>query len=99
MHGGNDSPLTRQAFKVLANDILATGGLALSMHCRQRMRERDVAIGDILNCIRRGHVSEDPYTDIRGSIRAVMTGKMAARVLQVALSIDVQRRLIVVTVI
>lgn len=95
---GRKAP-SRQEFRNAALVCLDEGRMALSQHCRHRMIERNVNMAEIRAGIRHGRVAEDPYLDIKGRWRSVMARAEETGSLEIAVAIDIERGLIVITVI
>ena len=98
MYSKHSPPPSRKSFKDQANRLIDMGYMALSAHARQRMMERDVNMAEVINCIRKGHVVEDPYIDIKGRWRASMQRATDGRRIDVVLAAEEPPRLVVVTV-
>jgi hypothetical protein len=51
----------------IINKLVADGNFSLTMHCKSRMRERDIAITQVLTCLSKGRIFEGPFlTNERG---------------------------------
>ena len=53
--------LTRKQAKQAIRDCVATSSFKLSKHAQQRMKQRSITMMQIVNCLKKGEVTEDLY--------------------------------------
>ncbi len=67
-------------------------------HFRDRLRERDITMRQVLSTLRNGEITDGPKKDVHGDVRIKMRRYVAGRKIQVAQALNV-RKCTVVTVI
>lgn len=60
--------LTSQAaLRIIQAAAADSARVFLTHHAKQRMKERKITLTQILDCLRRGRISEPPHRDIHGN--------------------------------
>ncbi len=67
-------------------------------HFRDRLRERDITMRQVLSTLRKGEIIDGPKKDVHGDVRVKMRRYVAGRTIQVVVALNV-RKCTVVTVI
>lgn len=52
---------TRDEAKNIIRELAIGGNYCWSKHCKERMKERGITITQIVNCLVKGKVTEDPF--------------------------------------
>ena len=86
------------ALKLLREIAQDSGNVILVDHARKRMRQRKVTTVQIIECLRRGVVSEPVALDIHGNWKLTVAHRVAGKDLNVAVAIDLPSRALVITV-
>lgn len=87
------------AARVVAEIAADPDRVILSTHAEQRMRLRRIMPGEVLNCLRRGSVTEGPFVNLRGNWQVRMTRHERRQRLDVVVAIEWRERLVVITAI
>lgn len=86
----------RQCCRTLAED---TNNIVLTMHCKGRMKERDITMHHILRCLRGGYLSEQPHRNMQGNWQFNMCHVTAGAEVEIGVAIDWPSKLIILTAI
>jgi hypothetical protein len=54
-------PPSKQQAQQIIRALVAGGNVSLHPHCKLRQRQRSITFLQILNCLEKGYVDEDPY--------------------------------------
>ena len=95
----NKCPSRLEAERII-KELAENGAICWSAHCKKRMTERTITMPQILNCLIKGRVAEEPFlshTNGGGYETAVEKGT-AGEWLRVAVCIKFNKKLLVVTV-
>lgn len=55
---------SRTEAESIIRELAAQGKISWSKHCKQRMKERDITTPQILNCLLKGKVTEEPFLNL-----------------------------------
>lgn len=86
------------ALKLLRDIAAESARVIFTQHALQRMRQRKVTAFQVLTCLQRGIVAEPVALDVHGNWKLTVSHRVAGSELNVAVSIDVPNRAIVITV-
>ena len=75
-----------------------SSNVVFTHHARERMSERRITSRHIMACLRKGRVIEGPYKSINGDWRCTMISAVSGIDVTVALAINFEENLIVITV-
>lgn len=64
--------------------------VVLTKHAKQRMRERHINMSQVLDCLRKGTVSEPAHVDVHGNWKATLERQCAGDVVRVAVALERQ---------
>ncbi|MCX2901322.1 DUF4258 domain-containing protein [Pseudomonas mandelii] len=94
-------PLSRQKARDIIREISTESQRVFySRHARSRMIEREISMPDVMDCLRRGQITDGPYPAPGGDWRFTISWFRAGSPLQVVGAIDVDddgKFLVVVT--
>jgi hypothetical protein len=88
-----------------AEDILkklvTIGQVSLSAHCKQRMGERGITTQQVLTCLSKGRVIENPFltNEQGGGYHVAVERTVAGDALRIVASIKFSQRILVITAI
>jgi hypothetical protein len=93
--------LTRQEAEKTIRELVAQGAVVYTRHCKTRMAERGIVIPQILNCLAKGKVTEDPFLvyENGGGYETRVEKMTAGEWLRVAVCLRFDQSLLVITVI
>lgn len=93
-------PTKHEAEKII-QALAAKGSISWSRHCKERMRERDITMPQIINCLLKGRVTEIPvHSSINGGGYETCIEKGAAGDwLKVVVCLKFDQKLLVITAI
>lgn len=57
----HDRPPTRKEAELIIRQLVDSSRIEYSKHCKEKMKEREVTIPEIINCLSKGRVTEDPH--------------------------------------
>lgn len=91
------APSRKQA-QDLIRSLAADGRVAFHPHAKMRKKQRKISSLEVLNCLRTGHVVEEPYQNLthRGWETAVV-GSAAGQRLRIAVCLRWSNDLLVIT--
>jgi hypothetical protein len=94
----NKAPSKSQA-QLIIRRLADEGKVVFSVHCKMRKRERCITTVQIMNCLKKGVVIEDPHLtyDYKGWMTAV-GGNVAGRSIKVVIVLRWQQDILTVTV-
>ncbi len=94
------TPLFTPEFALRAIRDIASGNgeVVLIPHAKGRGRQRDVNYRQVVECLRKGTLSEGPYQTSKGQWRCNVFRHMAGEQMTCVVEFDLPRRLIIVTV-
>ena len=95
-----NKPPTRAEAEAIVRNLTTSGAVSWSKHSKDRMKERDITIPQILNCLAKGKITEDPvftYTN-GGGYETAVEKNTAGRWLKVVVCIKLSEKLLIVTV-
>lgn len=55
------NPPSRQQAQKIIHALVEAGNVELHPHCKMRQKKRKITYPQILNCLAKGYVDEDPY--------------------------------------
>lgn len=91
--------LSDSGFAKLVNKLSKdSANVFITGHAKARMKERKIIRGHIDECLRKGRVIEPAHINIHGNWQATMTRRVAGLSVKVAVVVDIDKRVIVVTV-
>ena len=89
--------LTRhRALKFVKDACEKSSNIKLTKHARERMKQRDITFRQIINCLRKGAIFENPYQE-NGRWTCRVTRRCAGEELNVAVRLDPPKKVIVIT--
>lgn len=93
------TPAALRLIREIAQD---SSRVIVTIHARQRMRERRISLPQVLDCLRKGQIAEGPAQDVHGNWVCTLRWRHAGDFIRVAAAIkqDVPtgQKLIVITV-
>jgi len=75
-----------------------SSNVVITNHARKRMGERHVTRRHVMTCLRKGRVIEGPYRAVNGDWKCTMIRAVSGMDINVAIAINFEDNLIVVTV-
>lgn len=93
-------PSTQEAEKIIRK-LVAEGMVLLTKHCKERMLQRNIIMPQVLNCLAKGKISENPYRTLEnggGYLTSVEKGT-AGDWLKVVVCMKLSQELLVITAI
>lgn len=92
---------TKQEAENIIKQLALAGKISHSTHCKERMKERDITMPQVLNCLLKGKITEGPILSNRSnSGYEVCVEKVSAGDwLKVVVCIKFTERLLLITVI
>lgn len=86
--------------EAIIKKLTAQGAICWTSHCRQRMRGRGVTMPQILNCLAKGKVREEPVFSYKngGGYETSVEKNTAGESLKVVVCIKLDEELLMVTV-
>lgn len=81
--------------------LLDKGAVVLAWHCKKRMKERDISMAQIINCLAKGRVTENPFRiyENGGGYETRVEKITAGEWLRVAVCLRFNQTLLVITAI
>jgi len=101
----NIVPLLKIPSRAEAEEIIrklaASGDLSLSKHCKIRMEEREITIQQIMTCLLKGRVIDEPFLTHRngGGYETTMERRAAGDELKIGVCLKFSQRILVITAI
>ena len=97
----HDKVPNRKEAQLIIKQLAAESKIAYTRHCKERMKERGVTTPEIINCLMKGSVTEDPWLNHQngGGYETTMEKNTAGRRLKIAVCIKFDESLLVITVI
>jgi len=91
---------TRGEASSIIKELVSRGAIAWSRHCKERMRERGITMPQILNCLSKGRVVEEPFLNHTngGGYETAVEKATAGEWLRVVVCIKLSEKLLIVTV-
>jgi hypothetical protein len=86
------------ALRIIREAAKDSGYVVFLGHAERQMKKRRITRPQVLACLSRGVITEGPYLDAKGCWRCRMERTAAGDNVAVAVAIDDEKRLIVVTV-
>jgi hypothetical protein len=95
----NKTPTCFEA-ETIIKKLASSGAIIWSNHCKKRMEERSITMPQILNCLLKGKVTEEPFLNhANGSGYETAVEKITAgEKLKVVVCIKLSEKLLIVTV-
>lgn len=87
------------AARVIAEMAADPARVIYSAHAEQRMLERGITPVEVLDCIKKGLITEGPFINLRSSWQMRSTRKAHQRTLHVVSAIEWQERVVIITTI
>jgi len=84
----------------IIKDLVSKGAICWSKHCKERMKERGITMPQILNCLSKGRVTDEPFLNHAngsGYETAIEKGT-AGELLRVVVCIKFSEKLLIITV-
>lgn len=83
--------LSNPAFLKRVRSIAADSHrVVLTKHAKLRMRQRYINLGQVLDCLRNGTISEPAHLDVYGNWKATLERQSAGDVVKVAVALEKQ---------
>jgi hypothetical protein len=94
------APSSAEAESII-RELVVKGAICWSKHCKERMRERDINIQQILNCLSKGRVIEEPFLNHAngGGYETAVEKITAGENLKVVVCMKFSQTLLVITAI
>lgn len=92
---------TKAEVKAIIDHLVKTDKISWTKHSKARMNERDIAIPEVINCLQKGVVMDEPYQiyDHGGGYRVTLEKRTAGRHLRVVATLKYTQRILVITAI
>jgi len=97
--------LQRTPSRIEAEEIIrklvADGKVSLSMHCKERMIERDITMQQVITCLAKGKVTEDPFLNYanKGGYETTIERTVAGDKLRLGVCLKFSQKILVITAI
>lgn len=93
-------PTCLEAEKIIKK-LVADGKISLSGHCKIRMKERDITIQQVITCLSKGKVTDEPFLAHRqgGGYETTVERVVAGDHLRIGVCLKFTQRLLVITAI
>lgn len=77
------------------------GKISSSKHCKERMKEREITIQQVMTCLAKGKVTEDPFfaQERGGGYETTVERIVAGDHLRIGVCLKLSQRLLVITAI
>jgi len=101
----NIVPLERVPSNVEAERIIKKlvelGEISWTKHCKERMKQRDITIQQIINCLTRGTITESPFFTYKngGGYEMCVERIVAGEWLKVVICLKLTQKMLVITAI
>jgi hypothetical protein len=84
----------------IIRELVAKGKFSLTKHCSERMLERGITIQQVITCLLKGKVVDDPYLTIEkgGGYMATVERTVAGDNLRIIVCMKFDQRIMVITV-
>ncbi len=84
----------------IIRQLVSNGAIKWSPHCKEQMKKRDIDTAQILNCLSKGKVAEEPWLSHRngGGYETAVEKVTAGELLRVVVCIKFSEKLLIVTV-
>lgn len=94
------TPSRSEAEKIIRK-FVADGKISLSGHCKMRMKERDITIQQVMTCLSKGRVTDDPFlTHVNGGgYETTVERRVAGDDLRIGVCLKFTQRLLIITAI
>src|SRR5579872_226999 len=91
---------SRSEAESIIKELTSRGAIRWSRHCNERMKERDITMQQILNCLSKGKVVEEPFLSHKdgGGYETAIEKCTAGDWLRVVVCIKFNEKLLIVTV-
>ena len=91
---------TRQEAESIIRELASEGNIRWSKHSKDRMIERGITMPQILNCLSKGKVTEEPFFNHTngGGYETAIEKDTAGEWLRVVVCIKLNEKLLIVTV-
>lgn len=92
---------SRYEVERMIKKLTENGQISLSGHCKKRMNERDITIQEIIVCLLKGKVIEDPVLSHRqgGGYETTVERFVAGTYLKIGICLKFNQRILVITAI
>lgn len=90
---------SRSEAESIIKELASRGAICWSMHCKERMKERGITMPQILNCLSKDRVVEEPFLNYAngGGYETAMEKDAAGERLRVVVCIKLSKKLLIVT--
>jgi hypothetical protein len=94
------TPTTGEA-EIMIRKLVQAGMIAWTTHCKNRMKERDITMPQIINCLLKGRVTEPPFfvSENGGGYETRVEKGTAGDWLRVAVCMRLDQQLAIITAI
>lgn len=94
------TPSSKEAEEIIRK-LVADGSISLSSHCRIRMKERDITMQQVMICLSKGRVTENPFLSHinGGGYETTVERTAAGDHLRVGVCLKFSQRALVITAI
>lgn len=91
---------SRSEAECIIRKLASNGAIRWSKHCKERMKERNITMPQILNCLSKGKVVDEPFLSYRngGGYETAIERSTAGEWLRVVVCIRLSEKLLIVTV-
>lgn len=92
---------TKAEVKAIVSCLVRADKVSWTKHSKARMNERDITIPEVIHCLEKGLVMDEPYQvyDNGGGYRVTLEKRTAGRHLRVVVTLKYTQRLLVITAI
>lgn len=92
---------SRTEAEEIIKKLVAVGQISLSTHCKQRMKERDITMQQVLTCLTKGRITDEPFlTHINGGgYETTIERTVAGDHLRIGVCLKFTQRVLVITAI
>lgn len=92
---------TKQQARKIVTEFFTKGAISLSVHAKEKMKERNITMPQIMNCLSKGRIIEEViYSDKNGGGYETSLEKVAGGDwLKVVICLKLNQKLLIITVI
>ncbi len=94
------TPSSKEA-EAIIRKLVTVGKISLSNHCKERMKERNITIQQVMICLSKGRVTENPFLSHTngGGYETTVERTVAGDNLRIGVCLKFSQRILVITAI
>lgn len=92
---------SRSEAEEIIKKLVTDGNISLSGHCKARMKEREITIQQVITCLSKGRVTDDPFLTYEngGGYETTVERTIAGDHLRIGVCLKFSQRILVITAI